>query len=44
MRGNMAFGLGYSKLRTRVNVFDQNQPVFFDLDTAGPELFIRVSF
>jgi hypothetical protein len=44
MRRNMAFGLGYSKLRTRVNVFDQTQPVFFDLDTAGPELFIRVSF
>ena len=44
MRRNMAFGLGYSKLSTHVLVTDQTDSGVFDLDTAGPELFIRVSF
>jgi hypothetical protein len=44
MRRNMAFGLGYRKLSTHVLVTDQNDSGLFDLDTAGPELFIRVSF
>jgi hypothetical protein len=44
MRKNLAFGLGYSKLSTHVQVLDQNDSGRFDLDTAGPELFFRVSF
>jgi hypothetical protein len=44
MRKNMAFGLGYSKLSTHVLVTDSNDSGLFDLDTAGPELFVRVSF
>ena len=38
------FGLGYTKLKTNLNVFDPQQPLLFDLDTSGPELFFRVSF
>jgi hypothetical protein len=43
-RKNFAVGLGYSKLATHVVVVDTANPVLFDLDTAGPELFFRVSF
>ncbi len=44
LRGNLAFGLGYSKLQTHVLVTDDNNPGLFDLDTAGPEFFVRASF
>ncbi|HEV8442889.1 MAG TPA: hypothetical protein VGQ27_05390 [Steroidobacteraceae bacterium] len=44
LRGNLAFGLGYSKLQTHVLVTDDKNPGLFDLDTAGPEFFVRASF
>jgi hypothetical protein len=43
-RKNLAVGLGYSKLETDLQVANTDQPLLFNLDTAGPELFIRVSF
>jgi hypothetical protein len=43
-RKNFAVGLGYSKLETNLKVIDTDQPLLFNLDTAGPELFLRVSF
>lgn len=41
---NLAFGLGYSKIQTNLQVFDEDQPLLFDLDTTGPEIFFRASF
>jgi hypothetical protein len=43
-RENFAVGLGYSKLVTNLEVTGTDQPVLFNLDTTGPELFFRVSF
>jgi len=43
-RKNVAFGLGYTKLKTDLTVFDPDQPLLFNLDTSGPEFFFRVSF
>jgi hypothetical protein len=43
-RKNLAFGVGYTKLETNLDVFDTEQPLFFTLDTSGPELFFRASF
>ena len=43
-RKNLAFGLGYTMLETNLVVFDTDQPLLFNLDTGGPELFFRVSF
>ena len=43
-RENFAVGLGYSKLVSNLEVIDTAQPVLFNLDTSGPELFFRVSF
>jgi hypothetical protein len=42
-RRNFTVGLGYSKLVTELEVAD-DQPLLFDLDTTGPEMFFRVSF
>lgn len=44
LRKNFALGLGYTSMRTDLTVFDPDQPVLFNLDTSGPELFFRVSF
>ena len=44
MRENAAFGLGWSKLESHLNVTDADQPLLFNMDTNGPELFFRVSF
>jgi hypothetical protein len=41
---NLAIGLGYSKIQTNLQVFDEDQPLLFDLDTTGPEIFFRASF
>lgn len=41
---NAAVGLGYTKLVTELQVFDEDDPLLFNLDTSGPELFIRFSF
>jgi hypothetical protein len=43
-RRNFAVGLGYTKMETNLLVTDPTQPLQFDLDTSGPELFFRVSF
>lgn len=43
-RKNFAIGLGYTRLETNVEVFDADNPLMFNLDTSGPELFFRVSF
>ena len=40
----LAIGLGYSKIETNLQVFDTDQPLRFDLDTSGPEIFFRASF
>ena len=42
-RRNFAVGLGYSKYSVKLLVSD-NQPLLFNMDTNGPELFFRVSF
>jgi len=44
LRKNFSLGLGYTSIRTDLTVFDPDQPVLFNLDTTGPELFFRVSF
>jgi hypothetical protein len=44
MRKNFSFGLGYTKLATHLTVDDADQPIRFDLDVSGPELFFRASF
>jgi hypothetical protein len=44
LRKNFAIGLGYSILETDLQVFDEEQPLLFNLKTQGPELFFRVSF
>ena len=43
-RKNFAVGLGYTKMETDLQVFDSDQPLLFNLDTSGPELFFRASF
>jgi len=43
-RENFAVGLGWSKLETNLEVTDEDQPLLFNLDTNGPELFVRFSF
>ena len=43
-RKNFAVGLGYSRMETDLQVFDSDQPLLFNLDTSGPELFFRASF
>jgi len=43
-RRNFAVGLGYTKMETDLQVFDSDQPLLFNLDTSGPELFFRASF
>jgi len=43
-REHLAIGLGWSKLETNLEVTDDDQPLLFNLDTNGPELFFRFSF
>jgi hypothetical protein len=43
-RKNFAIGLGYTLIETNVQVFDSDNPLLFNLDTRGPEIFFRVSF
>ena len=43
-RKNLAFGLGYTMLETDLDVFDTDQPLLFNLETSGPEIFFRASF
>jgi hypothetical protein len=41
---NLAIGLGYTKLKNDLELFDISQTLLFDMDTSGPELFFRASF
>ena len=45
-RPNLAFGLGYSRLRIDLDVRDNDgdSPFLFDLECKGPEAFFRASF
>jgi len=43
-RENFAIGLGWSMLESNLEVMDADQPLLFDLETTGPELFVRASF
>jgi hypothetical protein len=43
-RKNFAIGLGYSKIETNLEVLDSTDPLMFNLDTSGPEIFFRASF
>ncbi|HKZ73073.1 MAG TPA: hypothetical protein VJ011_03360 [Steroidobacteraceae bacterium] len=43
-RPNLAFGIGYSAIALELDVSDADSPGRFDLTTAGPELFFRVSY
>jgi hypothetical protein len=43
-RKNFAVGIGYTKLAEDLVLVDRENPVLYDLDTSGPELFFRVSF
>ncbi|MEJ0086649.1 MAG: hypothetical protein WDO72_13255 [Pseudomonadota bacterium] len=42
-RKNLAIGLGYNKYVTELLVTD-DEPLLFNMDVSGPELFFRVSF
>jgi hypothetical protein len=41
---NLVLGLGYSMIKSEIEVLDTDQPLLFNMDTSGPELFFRVSF
>jgi hypothetical protein len=41
---NLALGLGYSMIKSEIDVTDADNPLLFNMDTSGPELFFRVSF
>lgn len=41
---NLAFGLGYTHARYRVDSTDPDFAGFFNMKQAGPEAFVRVSF
>jgi hypothetical protein len=43
-RPNVAFGLGWTALRTNLDVQDDDFPGRFALKVTGPEAFVRVSF
>jgi hypothetical protein len=44
MRKNLTIGLGYTMLKTELEVIDADRPLLFNMDTKGPELFFRASF
>lgn len=43
-RANVALGLGYHKERAKLSSTKTTESGFFDLDTKGPELFVRIAF
>ncbi len=43
-RANVALGLGYHKERAKLSSTKAIESGFFDLDTKGPELFVRIAF
>ncbi|MEP7244559.1 MAG: hypothetical protein ABI885_12905 [Gammaproteobacteria bacterium] len=44
LKGNFAVGLGYTRLRTNVDVVSSSFSGLYHQDVAGPEVFIRASF
>jgi hypothetical protein len=44
MHPNLAIGLGYTQLVTELEVTENEEPLLFNMDTSGPELFFRASF
>ena len=43
-RKNLAFGIGYTQMVTELEVIDADLPLLFNMDTSGPEIFVRASF
>ena len=43
-RKNLAFGIGYTQMSTELEVIDADLPLLFNMDTSGPEIFVRASF
>jgi len=43
-RPNVSFALGYTGLTAKVDSRQTNNSGYFDFDTKGPELFVRVAF
>jgi hypothetical protein len=43
-RKNLAFGIGYTQMVTELEVIDTDTPLLFNMDTTGPEIFVRASF
>lgn len=43
-RPNLAFGIGYSRMRINLDVHDADEPFLFDMESVGPEAFFRASF
>src|ERR1700691_4969271 len=43
-RPNVSFGLGYTALRADLDSAKTTHAGFFDFDTKGPQLFVRVAF
>jgi hypothetical protein len=43
-RANVSMGLGYNKVRVKVSSTKATESGFFDFDTKGPELFLRIAF
>ncbi|MBC8026125.1 MAG: hypothetical protein H7Y89_09050 [Steroidobacteraceae bacterium] len=43
-RKNLAFGIGYTQMVTELEVIDADTPLLFNMDTTGPEIFVRASF
>jgi hypothetical protein len=41
---NVAVGLGYTKLKNELELFDIDQQLLFKMNIDGPELFVRASF
>jgi hypothetical protein len=44
MTPNTAIGLGYTRLKNELELFDIDQALLFKMNTNGPELFFRASF
>jgi hypothetical protein len=43
-RPNVSFGLGYTALRADLDSAKTTHAGFFDFDTKGPQIFVRVAF
>lgn len=43
-RKNFAVGIGYTKIAAHLVLIERDNPVLYDIDVSGPELFFRVAF